>query len=122
MNKHETDNHQVDQSGNDIQQEMIALRQTVDAWNEEDLPQQHDPTSEEQPEAQYHQEVTHLHLEEGHDNAEIDPPRLSPPASMAGSVFWYNRVMRHVMLLKSKLLLLLLLLLLKWRNIYNFIL
>ena len=40
VSNHETDNHQVDQSDNDIQQEIIALRQTVDAWNEEDVLQE----------------------------------------------------------------------------------
>ena len=40
VNNHETDNHQVDQLDNDIQQEIIELRQTVDAWNEEDILQE----------------------------------------------------------------------------------
>ena len=45
-NHHETDNCQVGQSINDIQQEVIALRQTVDAWNEEDPQPIQDPASE----------------------------------------------------------------------------
>ena len=36
VNNHESDSYQVGQSMNDIQREVIALRQAVDAWNEEE--------------------------------------------------------------------------------------
>ena len=34
---------------------------------------------------QYPEEVIHLPIREGHDTTDIDPPGLSPPASIAGS-------------------------------------
>ena len=62
VNTHETENYQVGQSINDIQQELNNLRQTVDLWNNEeevieeghqdDLPQDdvaHTPRSPETP-------------------------------------------------------------------------
>ena len=63
--------------------EVIALRHAVDAWNEEE--QQPDPTTEEQPENQHQDEVARLPIHEDRDATDIDPPGLSPPASMAGS-------------------------------------
>ena len=39
VNDHESNSYQIGQSTNDIQQEMIALRQTVDAWDEEETQQ-----------------------------------------------------------------------------------
>ena len=85
VNNHESDNYQVGQSINDIQQEVIALRQAIDAWNEQDPQLVQDPTSEDQQGEQYQEEVIRLPVNEGHDTPDIDPPGLSPSASMAGS-------------------------------------
>ena len=36
VNDHDSESYQVGQSINDIQHELAALRQTVEAWNEDD--------------------------------------------------------------------------------------
>ena len=85
VNSHEADSYQVNQSMTDIQQEVIALRQEVDACNEEDT--QVHPTSDEQQEDQDQEdqeEVARLPLLGDRDAVE-QPPGLSPPASIAGS-------------------------------------
>ena len=81
------DNYQVNQTLSDIQQEIVALRQEVDSWNEED-PQQQQPQEapyEEQQDNHYPEEVTRLPVDEACDEPGVGPPGLSPPASVAGS-------------------------------------
>ena len=75
VNNHESDNYQVGQSINDLQQETIALRQTLDAWNEEDPQLPLDPSSEEQPRDQHQEEVSPHQLNEG--DAWLDRQRQS---------------------------------------------
>ena len=83
VNDHESESFQIGQSINDVQHEVIALRQAVDSWNEDE--QQAEPHTEEQPEDQHQSEVIGLHIQEGHDTSQPDPPGLSRSASMAGS-------------------------------------
>ena len=78
VNNHESENHQVGQSSNDIQQELMTLRQTVDAWNND----------EEVNEENHQQDATHndlpdLPLQEVTDNVDEPPPGLARPASIA---------------------------------------
>ena len=82
-NDHESESYQSGQSINDIQHEVIALRQAVDSWNEDE--QQAEPHTEEQPGDQHQSEVIGLPRQEGHDTSEPDPLGLSRSASMAGS-------------------------------------
>ena len=83
VSDHESESYQIGQSVNDIQHEVVALRQAVDSWNEDE--QQAEPHTEEQQEDQHQSEVIGLHIQEGHDTSESDPPGLSRSASMAGS-------------------------------------
>ena len=79
VNNHESESYQVGQSINDIQQELMTLRQTVDAWNDE-----------EQANEEHHQQET-IHddapdlPQEGVDIDQETPPGLARPASIAGS-------------------------------------
>ena len=79
MHDHESESYQVGQSINDIQHELIELRQTVDAWNNEgegDDNHQEDLTQN---------DLVDLPLQEDTDRVEEPPPGLSRPASIAGS-------------------------------------
>ena len=51
--------------------EVIALRQAVDSWNEDE--QQPEPHTEEQQEVQHQSGVIGLPIQEGHDTSEPDP-------------------------------------------------
>ena len=80
VNNHESESYQVGQSINDIQQELMTLRQTVDAWNDD----------EQANEEHHQQETTHddapdLPLQEDVDINDESPPGLARPASIAGS-------------------------------------
>ena len=67
---------------NDIQHELTSLRQTVDAWNQDD---QHEGHEEDRQEEIQLGDNPDLPLKEGHDLIEQDPPGLMRSASMAGS-------------------------------------
>ena len=82
VNHHESESYQVGQSMNDIQQELNALRQVVDAWNEDD---QQEPQKVEYQEDNDPTEKIRISIQEGHHTFEQEPPGLSRPASMAGS-------------------------------------
>ena len=80
VNDHESESYQVGQSLNDIQQELVTLRQTVDSWNDE-----------EQGGEEGHQddvpqnEVPDLPVREDQDGSPEAPPGLAHSASIAGS-------------------------------------
>ena len=73
VNDHESESYQIGQSINDIQHEVTALRQVVDAWNEDEQqePQEEDHQEENQSES------AGLPIQESHDISEHDPPGLS---------------------------------------------
>ena len=81
VNDHESESCQVGQSINDIQHELTSLRQTVDAWNQDD---QHEGHEEDRQEEIQLGENPDLPLKDGHDLLEQDPPGLMRSASMAG--------------------------------------
>ena len=80
VNNHESDNYQVGQSLNDIQQELVALRQTVDAWNEDE-----GVNDEHHQEDITQNDVVDFPVQENPERIEDSPPGLSRPASIAGS-------------------------------------
>ena len=65
VNDHESNSYQVGQSINDIQQEVIALRQAVGAWDEEETQPVTDPIPEGQQEDQYQEEVVLISIHLG---------------------------------------------------------
>ena len=113
---------QLDQSVQDLQQELLTVRQTVDSWNDE---QQNG--EEEHQEVTPQDDVPDLPVYEDQGHPYNPPPGLDRSPSMAGSgttvilsslelpllkgsMFRVTGVMRYVMLSKLKLLLILLLL------------
>ena len=80
VNTHATENYHLEQSVQDIQQELISLRQTVDSWNDEQ-----EDNVEEQQEVSPQDDVPDLPLQEDHRLHDDPPPGLVRSASMAGS-------------------------------------
>ena len=80
MNDHKSESYQVGQSINDIQQELINLRQTVDSWNEEE-----ENREEEHLDDVAQENVPELPIQEGQDRSPETPPGLVCSASIAGS-------------------------------------
>ena len=80
VNTQAAENYHLDQSVQDIQQELTMLRQTVDSWNDE---QQND--EEEQQETSLQDELPDLPLHEDQGPSNDPPPGLSRSPSMAGS-------------------------------------
>ena len=80
VNTQAAENYHLDQSVQDIQQELTTLRQTVDSWNDE---QQND--EEEQQEIPLQDELPDLPLHEDQGPSNDPPPGLSRSPSMAGS-------------------------------------
>ena len=66
----------------DIQHELTTLRQTVDAWNQDDHQEEHEEDHQQDNQLG---ESHDLPVKEGHDLFEQDPPGLARSASMAGS-------------------------------------
>ena len=80
VNNHETENYQVGQSINDIQQELTTLRQIVDSWNSEE-----EGREEDQQNDVVQEEVMDLPLQEDQERSPEIPPELAQPESLAGS-------------------------------------
>ena len=80
VNTQAAENYHLDQSVQDIQQELTLLRQTVDSWNDE---QQND--EEEQQENVLQDDLPDLPLHEDQGPSNDPPPGLSRHPSMAGS-------------------------------------
>ena len=80
VNTQSAENYHLDQSVQDIQQELTMLRQTVDSWNDE---QQDD--GEEQQQIPPQDDFPDLPLHEDQGSTHDPPPGLSRSPSMAGS-------------------------------------
>ena len=80
VHTHETENYQVGQSINDIQQELTTLRQTVDSRNDEE-----EGVEEEHQDDDARNDVVDLPLQEDQDRSPETPPGLGRSASTAGS-------------------------------------
>ena len=80
VNDHDTENYQVGQSINDIQQELSTLRQTVDSWNAEE-----EEVEEGQQDDLPQNEVPDLPVQEDQGRSPEPPPGLPRSASIAGS-------------------------------------
>ena len=80
VNTQATENYHLDQSVQDIQQELTLLRQTVDSWNDD---QEND--GEEQQEVPPQDDVPDLPSYEDQGLPQDAPPGLVHSASMAGS-------------------------------------
>ena len=80
VNNHETENYQVGQSINDIQQELNTLQQTVDTWSDEE-----GDVEDEHQEDVVQEDVPDLPLQEDQDRSPETPPGLARSASIAGS-------------------------------------
>ena len=80
VNTQATDSYHLDQSVQDIQQELTTLRQTVDSGNDE---QQDD--EEERQETAHQDELPDLPLHEDQGSPYDPPPGLSRSPSIAGS-------------------------------------
>ena len=82
VNDHDSEGYKVGHSINDIQHELTTLRQTIDAWNQDDQQEGHEQDHQEDNQVG---ESPDLPLNEGQDLFEQDPPGLMRSASMAGS-------------------------------------
>ena len=80
VNTQSADNYQLEQSIQDIQQELLTLRQTMDSWNDE-----HQNDEEDQQEVSAQDEVPDLHLHEEQGLPYDPPPGLTRSSSMTGS-------------------------------------
>ena len=80
VNTQAADNYHLDQSIQDLQHELLTLRQTVDSWNDE---QQND--EEEQQEVTPQDESPDLLVHEDQGLPYDSPPGLNRSPSMAGS-------------------------------------
>ena len=82
VNTQAAHSYQLDQSVQDIQQELMTLRQTVDSWNDD---QQHDEVQEEQQETTLQEDLPDLPVHEDQGLPYDPPPGLNRSPSMAGS-------------------------------------
>ena len=82
VNTQATDSYQLDQSVQDIHQELMTLRQKVDSWNDD---QQHDEVQEEQQENTLQEDLPHPPVAEDQGSPYDPPPGLNRSPSMAGS-------------------------------------
>ena len=82
VNTQAADSYHLDQSVQDIQQELMTLRQTVDSWNDE---QQNDEVQEEQQETTLQEDLPDLPVHEDQGLPYDPPPGLNRSSSMAGS-------------------------------------
>ena len=80
VNTHATESYHLEQSVQDIQQELISLRQTVDSWNDDQ-----EANGEEQQDIPPQDDVPDLPLQEDQELPQDTPPGLVHSASMAGS-------------------------------------
>ena len=79
VNTQTTDSYHLDQSVQDIQQELATLRQTVDSWTDERQEE------EEEQEIPHQDELPDLPLQEDQGSVHDFPPGLSRSPSIAGS-------------------------------------
>ena len=82
VNTQATDSYHLDQSVQDIQQELMTLRQTVESWNDE---QSNDENQEEQQEVSPQEDVPDLPVYEDQGHPYDPPPGLGRSPSNAGS-------------------------------------
>ena len=82
VNTQAADSYHLDQSIQDIQQELVTSRQTVDSWNDE---QQNDEAQEEQQETTPQEELPDLPVYEDQGLPYDPPPGLNRSSSVAGS-------------------------------------
>ena len=82
VNTQAAESYHLDQSIQDIQQELVTLRQTVDSWNDE---QQNDEAQEEQQETTPQEELPDLPVYEDQGLPYDPPPGLNRSSSVAGS-------------------------------------
>ena len=80
VNTHASESYHLEQSVQDIQQELISLRQTVDTWNDEQ-----DVNEEENQEDIPQEDFQELPIQEGRDDLQEPPPGLPRSSSLAGS-------------------------------------
>ena len=80
VNTHATENYHVEQSIQDIQQELTSLRQTVESWNDEE-----EENGEEPQEDSPQEDDPGLPLREDQDVPQDAPPGLIRSSSTAGS-------------------------------------
>ena len=80
VNTHATESYHLEQSVQDIQQELISLRQTVDSWNDDQ-----EANGEEQQEIPPQDDVPDLPLQDDQGLPQDTPPGLVHSTSVAGS-------------------------------------
>ena len=91
VNTQAADSYHLDQSVQDIQQELVMLRQTVDSWNDE---RPRDDVHEEQQETTLQEELPDLPVYEDQGPPYDPPPGLSRSSSLGIRYNYYSVITR----------------------------